>query len=46
MSRHYIVHVIVMVLLAVVLVGDLAACGRKGSPVAPGEEEPDPRRTR
>jgi predicted small lipoprotein YifL len=45
MSRHHLVHAMVMLLLAV-LVGDLAACGRKGPPVAPGEEEPESRGTR
>ena len=46
MSRHHLVHAMVMLLLAMALVGDLAACGRKGSPVAPGEEEPESRGTR
>ncbi len=46
MSRHHLVHAMVMLLLAMVLVGDLAACGRKGPPVAPGEEEPESRGAR
>ena len=46
MSGHRMEHVIVAMLLAMVLIGDLAACGRKGSPVAPAEEEPESRGTR